>query len=179
MDINDGYVWIGTIGTAGFCLGAMRYHGAVQLLSDWFTAPDCAPLPLCPSPPRPQCPSAPPLLRWISSPVSPHPCLHCNPAGAGSDAFRWMSRTLEPTNTNFSLSVISQFCAVVFQLLTSRRVRLNVTVLVSPGSSSTSSKPRRTPQGLSSPPSWTYYCVLARCQQTAVEWSGFRGSVIM
>ena len=148
--------WIGTIGNRRILSRrAMRYHGAVQLcyLTDLLRLA----VPLCP-------------CALCPSPGSPHPCLHCIPTGAGSDAFRWMSRTLEPTNTTFSLSVISQFCAVVFQLLTSRRVRLKVTVLASPGSSSTSSKPRRTPQGLSSPPSWTYWCVCAVSVQPAERW---------
>ena len=152
MDINDGYVLDRDYWEPPDSVQA-RYEiprsGSV-VLSDGFTAAGCAPVPLCPG--------------------SAHPCPHCIPTGAGSDAFRWMSRTLEPTNTTFSLSVISQFCAVVFQLLTSRRVRLKVTVLVSPGSSSTSSKPRRTPQGLSSPPSWTYWCVCVVSVQPAERW---------
>lgn len=88
------------------------------------------------------------------------PCLQDLPGDAGSDEFRWMSRTLEPTKITFSRFVISQFCVVVFQLLTSRRVRLKATVLASPGARSTSSKPRSTPQGLSSPPSWRYCCAM-------------------
>lgn len=84
----------------------------------------------------------------------PQPLLHRIPGGAGRLAFNLIRFTLSPTNTVFSLSQISQFWLVTFQLLTSRLVNSNATLRVSPGASDTSSKPRRTANGFSSSPSW-------------------------
>lgn len=74
----------------------------------------------------------------------------------GSVAFRLNKRELPPMNRNLSSPFTSQSWLAEFQLLMSRRVTLNTTVLVSLGARGTSSNPRRTPKGFASPPSWRY-----------------------
>lgn len=73
-----------------------------------------------------------------------------------NSAFNLKSLELAPTYTVFLVSDITQFSTSSSQVARSRYVKSNATVFDSPGSSSTSSNPRRTRTGPSGSP-WDRY----------------------